>query len=187
MPPFFSPKGSAPMGRMGLPRFGWRNFPVNSHRDRPNILDECRGGAPGNKLSPHTATALDPSPGQMRNQTDQKNDQKDDEQDLRNARRRCRYSGEAEDRCNNRKNQKHHSPIQHSLLLNFCFIQDYPLPPAAALGRGRSPMAQSALASPADEISSAPVISRTSFARLIQSESSQWTESRMPPFLTRPS
>src|SRR5579885_2634588 len=104
----------------------------------------------------------------MRNQTDQKNDQKDDEQDLRNARRRCRYSGEAEDRCNNRKNQKHHSPIQHSLLLNFCFIQDYPLPPA-------------------DEISSAPVISRTSFARLIQSESSQWTESRMPPFLTRPS
>src|ERR1700730_6826051 len=45
----------------------------------------------------------------------------------------------------------------------------------------------SPLFSPADAISSAPVRLSTSFARVISSDVSQCTESRMPPFFTRPS
>src|SRR5579875_495544 len=55
----------------------------------------------------------------MRNQTDQKDDQEDDEQYLGNARRRGGYSAKTQECCNNRKNQKHYSPIQHNFLLDF--------------------------------------------------------------------
>ena len=42
-------------------------------------------------------------------------------------------------------------------------------------------------ASPVEEISSAPVIFMMSLARLISSEVSQWTDSKIPPSFTRPS
>jgi hypothetical protein len=52
---------------------------------------------------------------------------------------------------------------------------------------GRSDLPKSAAASPVDEMSSAPVAARTSFAFLVHSLLSQWMESKMPPDLIRPS
>src|SRR6185295_7753061 len=52
---------------------------------------------------------------------------------------------------------------------------------------GRSDTEKSALASPVDDTSCAPVSSRICLAIFVQCESSQWTERRMPPLRTRPS
>src|SRR5262245_60779542 len=57
----------------------------------------------------------------------------------------------------------------------------------ASRGMGLSAFWMSPLVSPVDEMSSAPVCSRIRLARDDQSELSEWTDSRMPPFFTRPS
>ena len=54
-------------------------------------------------------------------------------------------------------------------------------------GQGLSDFAKSALDSRVEATPSAPVSSRICFACLVQSELSQCTERRIPPFLTRPS
>src|SRR5690348_11622866 len=73
----------------------------------------------------------------------------------------CRPSAKAKGRCN------HYWPIPRDI--------------------GRSDLSKSAAASPVDEMSSAPVAARTSFAFLAHSLLSQWMESKMPPDLMRPS
>jgi hypothetical protein len=56
-----------------------------------------------------------------------------------------------------------------------------------ALGKGLSVFCQSALASPVEATSCAPVRSRICLAFAVQSESSQCTDSKIPPSLIRPS
>src|SRR5258705_3042278 len=56
-----------------------------------------------------------------------------------------------------------------------------------ATSRSRTASRFSPLASPVEEISSAPVRSRISFALLVHCESSECTESSIPPSFTRPS
>ena len=52
---------------------------------------------------------------------------------------------------------------------------------------GRSVFWKSPFVSPVDEMSSAPVRSRMALAFDVHSELSECTDSRMPPFFTRPS
>ena len=52
---------------------------------------------------------------------------------------------------------------------------------------GRSVFWKSPFVSPVDEMSSAPVRSRMALAFDVHSDLSECTESRMPPFFTRPS